>query len=357
MLKITGQFNGKSYNNDPIAPEELAKAFDLPQNGIYNLYMPEIPRDRFGQVKMPRSTGCPAVANVASKHGSFQLRYFTREVYNQGNNGPTYYPSDISVLGQPNYDESTYDLFVFTCLSGLVAGVADIQPKFGYIPYLHVYRPEVVREADNKRIGLTEDLMKQIMGMEDSALMIRARGMGIYGTSSAVRVALMQRITGNPTEFDAKFNSDGTEFLGLTLRAIDNGIIELKPIRSINTWCWNDGTEITRVLDGSNPQDSLMNHFSDPSYRSEAIHKIKKELTPPKPPVEVVDPELELSKTDFVSKIQGVLDEVDGMIVVKKNGKEYPITNVVAGEEFSVTLQNFFNERGNKTRFIHLTKA
>lgn len=280
----------------------------------------------------------------------------------QGDKNPRYYPNDVSVSGQADFQPTQFDLFVFICLSGLVDGVEGIMPPANFKPYLRVLYPEKMEQEAQAHVTFVEKLMDQVTSMPNESLLIRARGMGISGSVSSIKVQLMKLLTTDPTSFDSKFNNPILMDQGIVLRSIDTGLIEVRPIRGVNTWVFGESTtkkgqELTVIGDAS-PHEVILQYISDARRRSDLLAYLSEYLKPQEV-VKVLESEVitkESEELDFVDKITGEPFVKDGVILIKKGEKDYEITPLVEDEEIFVTLRKYFENGTNRQRFLFLTK-
>lgn len=274
MLTITGQFQGKTYEQQSISALQLAKEFGVPTPPTGT----EVLEHRILQKKIkvnladkqpvsPRSYSVPAHFTASHNGETFTLRYSTGPG-RKTKDGTTFTPDHVTFAGKTMaFQAKDYDKFLYMFLHPF----NNSSPFVGKNPQIEYYDPKAAaiaaqmaanRQAEmNMAIWNADKTSDEKIRMKAAGIIVRGQGITVSKNipTATLRQSLATLFQKFPEDFIQAWNSDITVLNGLLNDAIDKGIIEHVPNTGAGRqgWIWRKGNSAGNVAVYTSPNDDV----------------------------------------------------------------------------------------------------
>lgn len=232
---------------------EVAERFGVPYEKLEKtpefLINPEdIVRKPGQSAEISIKAGTRVMANIIVRVNgkSIEIRYAesANDRYIGDKLVPEYTPRKITFLGEAQLiEESNMDLAVFMYLHPFNRNSPFRKPTAAYSWYFKDIEAESAIQMDINT-ALMES-MYEISSLSGEPLRIIAKGFGVTGVLSlpdnAIKSQLIEMAKVDPVEFNKNIGSQQTQFRGLILNGIDNGLFVVKRRGGTDTWMWGAG--------------------------------------------------------------------------------------------------------------------
>lgn len=274
MLTITGQFQGKTYEQQSISALVLAKEFGIPNpptgsDVLEHRILPKKIKINFAdkQPVSPRSYSVPAHFTASHNGETLTIRYSTGPG-TKIKDGYRWTPDHVIFAGKTMaFQAKDYDKFLYMYLHPFNAS----SPFVGKNPQIEYYDPKAVaiaaqmaanRQAEmNMAIWNSEKTSDEKIRMKAAGIIVRGQGITVSKNipTATLRQSLATLFQKYPEDFIQAWNSDITVLNGLLNDAIDKGIIEHVPNTGAGRqgWVWRQGNSAGNVAVYTSPNDDV----------------------------------------------------------------------------------------------------